>query len=175
MNSIGLVVNIFKINHNFDTSNATFVCESLDDSKDKLINYLISQLGNLNIDYPMDLTEFENIWFKQNYVNTNAFNYFIFQDGKWIQPWELNEIYDEFLDKMIEQESSNPPDFETIYGEPNPDEEVNDNFTMEQSEDILKFEKKLAEIMTNAKNIDFKEDQIKDCDCNQCKEAKLNI
>jgi hypothetical protein len=46
---------------------------------------------------------------------------------------------------------------------------------MEQSEDILKFEKKLAEIMTNAKNIDFKEDQIKDCDCNQCKEAKLNI
>ena len=56
---------------------------------------------------------------------------------------------------MIEKESSNPPDFETIYGEPNPDEEVNDNFTMEQSEDILKFEKKLAEIMTNAKNIDF--------------------
>ncbi len=42
-------------------------------------------------------------------------------------------------------------------------------------EDIQKFEKKLAEIMANAKSVDFKEDQIKDCDCNQCKEAKLNI
>lgn len=175
MNSIGLIVNIYKFNHNFDAVNSTFICESINDAKDKLINYLISQLGNLNIDYPMDLTEFENIWFKQNYVNTNAFSYFIFQDNKWIQPWELHEIYDEFLDKMIEKESSNPPDFETIYGEPNPDEEVNDNFTMEQSEDILNFEKKLAEIMNNAKNIDFKEDQVKDCDCNKCRDAKLNI
>lgn len=175
MNSIGLVVNIFKFNHNFDTSNATFVCESLEDVKKNLINYLISQLGNLNIDYPMDLTEFENIWFKQNYVNTNAFNYFVFHDNKWSQPWELHEIYDEFLDKMIENDSSNPPDFEIIYGEPNPDEEVNDEFTMNQSEDILKFEKKLSEIMTNAKNIDFKEDQVKDCDCDKCKEAKINI
>ncbi len=175
MNNIGLVVVINKFNHNFDTSNATFVCDSIDNVKENLISYLISQLGILNIDYPMDLTEFENIWFKEKYVNTNAFSYFIFQDGKWIQPWDLQEIYDEFLDKMIENDSSNPPDFDTIYGEPNPDEEVNDDFKMDQSEDILKFEKKLAEIMTNAKSVDFKEDQIKDCDCNQCKEAKKNI
>lgn len=175
MNKIGLVVNVNKFNHNFDVSNITLVCDSMDDVKEKLINYLILQLGNLDIDYPMDLTEFENIWFKENYVNTNAFSYFIFQNNKWVQPWDLQEIYDDFLDKMIEHDSSNPPDFDTIYGEPNPDEEVNDDFTMDQSEDIQKFEKKLAEIMANAKSVDFKEDQIKDCDCNQCKEAKLNI
>jgi len=184
MNKIGLIVNINKYKHYFETSNATFVCDTFDNIKEKLINHLVLHFGNLNIDYPMDLTDFEYIWFNQNYVNTNAFSYFIFsqsdQSAKWSQPWELQEIYDDFLDKMVEKDSLNPPDFDTIYGEPNPDEDMDDNFTMDHNEEIEKFEKKLNEIMTNAKNIEIHENQVKDCDCDKCKEgyelqkAKLN-
>jgi hypothetical protein len=176
MNKIGLIVNINKYKHYFETSNATFVCDTIDNTKEKLINHLVLQFGNLNIDYPMDLTDFEYIWFKENYVNTNAFSYFIFfqsdQDTKWCQPWDLQEIYDEFLDKMVEKDSTNPPDFDAIYGEPNPDEEVDDKpVTMEQTEEIEHFEKKLNEIMTNAKNVEIRENQVKDCDCERCKEG----
>jgi hypothetical protein len=171
MNKIGLIVNINKYNHYFETSNATFVCDSVDEAKNKMIDHLVTRMGSLNIDYPMDLNDFEYIWFNQNYVNTNAFIYFIFNETKWYQPWDLQEIYEEFLDKMVEKDSSNPPDFDTIYGEPNPDEEAEDNFTMEHSEEVQKLEQQLSEIISNAKNVDIHENTVTDCDCDRCKEG----
>lgn len=171
MNKIGLIINISKYNNYFETSNTTFLCDTIDEAKGKMIEYLVTQMGSLNIDYPMDLHDFEYIWFKQTYVNTNAFTYFIFNDTKWHQPWDLQDIYDEFLDKMIEKDSLNPPDFDTIYGEPNPDEEAEDNFAMEHSEEIQELEKKLSEIISNAKNADTHEDLVRDCDCERCKEG----
>ena len=187
MNKIGLIVDINKFNHYFETSNATFICDTIDEAKDKMIEYLVTYMGSLNIDYPMDLHDFEYIWFNQNYVKTNAFTYFIFNGTKWYQPWDLQEIYEEFLDKMIAKDSLNPPDFDTIYGEPNPDEENEDNFTMdhEQNEQIQELERKLSEIISNAKNtgidgdgdghahghVNMDTDMVKDCDCDRCKEG----
>jgi hypothetical protein len=171
MSKIGLIVNINKFNKCFETSNATFVCDSDDEAKNKMIEHLVTYMGSLNIDYPMDLDDFEYVWFKQNYVKTNAFTYFIFNETKWHQPWDLQEIYEEFLDKMVEKDSSNPPDFDTIYGEPNPDEEEEDKFTMEHSEEVQELEKKLSEIISNAKNVNIHEDTVKDCDCDRCKEG----
>ncbi len=171
MSKIGLIVNISKYNHCFETSSANFVCGTIDEARDKMIEHLVTHMGSLNIDYPMDLHDFEYLWFKQNYVNTNAFTYFIFNDTKWYQPWDLQEIYDEFLDKMIEKDSSNPPDFDTIYGEPNPDEEAEDKFTMEHNEEVQELERKLSEIISNAKNAEMHEDTVKDCECDRCKEG----
>ncbi len=172
MSKIGLVVNINKFNHYFETSSTTFICNDLEEAKNKLIDHLVVNMGNLNIDYPMDFTDFEYIWFKQNYVNTEAFIYYIYAEETWFRPWDSQDIYSDFLDKMIEKDSSNPPDFETIYGEPNPDEETEDKFSMEQNEEIQELEKKLSEIITNAKTSNNHEDQVKECNCERCKEGE---
>jgi hypothetical protein len=76
---------------------------------------------------------------------------------------------------MFEEDSKNPPDFSQIYGEPDPDEDTLDKFTMEDNEHIKEFESKLKEIISNSKKVSFKEDQVKDCNCDKCQDAKCFV
>lgn len=168
MNKIGLLVTLNKFTTYFETIQIDYVCETLDEAKEMLVNYLANHFKDLNIDYPLELIEFEYHWFKQQYVNSNSFYYKIFMDGKWSEPWETQDIYSDVYDKMLEYETNNPPDFSEIYGEPNPDEEKMDKFTMEQSEEIKQLEKKLGEILDQAKVSDNKTDQVKECFCDKC-------
>lgn len=170
MNNIGLVITINKFKQYFETSQSTLICESIDEAKYKLIDYLAKEFNNLNIDYPFDFSDFEYNWFGQQYVNTNAFYYTLFIDGAWHEPWEHQDIYSEVLDKMQTIEEANPPNFDEIYGEPNPDEDTVDKFSMEKTEQIHEFEKKLTEIIKQSKTLNFKEDHIKECECEKCKE-----
>lgn len=168
MNKIGLIVTVNKFKYYFETEQQTWVCDSVEEAKKLLVKHLASLFSSLSIDYPLELSEFEYIWFGKQYVNTNAFNYKVFIGDKWIEPWEQEDIYSDVLDEMLDTENESPPKFEEIYGEPNPDEEVNDNFSMENNEAMQEFEKKLNEIIQSSKNVSFKEDQVKECKCDKC-------
>ncbi len=174
MNKVGLIVTINKYNHWFETMQTSYVCDDIEDAKNTLVDYLVQQFRNLNIDYPLDLSDFEYLWFKQQYVNTNAFYYKLFMENIWCEPWDQQDIYSEVLDKMFEQETQNPPDFSNLYGEPDPDEEVNDNFdNIEHNEQLLELERKLTNIIKESKNVHFKEDTVKECKCDQCQEGEV--
>ena len=170
MNKIGLIITINKFKHYFETNQITLLCESIDEAKNKLVEHVANDFSNLNIYYPFELVEFEYHWFGQQNVNNNAFYYRLFIDGQWHNPWNEQDIYSDVLDKIQANEESNPPNFDEIYGEPDPDENTVNKFTMEQNEEIHEFEKKLTDIIKQSKNINIKEDQVKECKCKQCKE-----
>lgn len=169
MSSFGLIVTINKFKTYFESIQHTYTGTSLEDVYDKLINILASEFNILNIDYPTEFTDFEYLWFKQTYVNCNAFSYKIFSNNKWFEAWEPQEIYSDVLDKMLEQATTNPPDFSQVYGEPNPDEDKIDTFTEAPSEQLLEMEQKLKEIIEASKNTHTKEDSVKECNCDKCK------
>jgi hypothetical protein len=103
----GLIINLNKYNSFCEIIHKTFICDNLEDCKNQLINFLIDEFKDLNIDFPLELNEFEYIILNQNYINTNIFNYMIFYDDKWITPWELDDIYTELLEKIHELDIKN--------------------------------------------------------------------
>ncbi len=171
MNKIGLVITINKYKHYFETNQITCICETMDEAKDKLVEYLANEFSILNIDFPLDLADFEHLWFHQQYVNTNSFYYKLFMEGVWHEPWDHQDIYSDVLNKMQAYEESNPPNFEEIYGEPDPDENKVDHFSLDKDEQIHELEKKLTEIINQSKTVQIKEDQVKECKCEKCKES----
>jgi hypothetical protein len=170
MNKIGLILTINKFKQYFQSSQMTWSCDSLEEAKYKLIEYIANEFYNVNIDYPFDLLDFEHHWFGQQYTNTNAFNYKIFMEGEWHNPWDDQEIYSDVLAKIQAAEESNPPNFDELYGEPDGDGDAENNSTMEQNDEIHELEKKLTEIIKESKKTTFKEDQVKECKCDKCKE-----
>jgi hypothetical protein len=168
--NIGLVITVNKFNHYWNTTQSTFVCDTLDNAKKTLVNNLASQFYVLNIDFPLELADFEYIWFNQQQVEADSFYYKVFMDGSWSEPWDTHDIYADVLDAMLDLETNNPPDFSTLYGEPNPDENADDKFPVEQSDEITEMEKKLTEIIAQSQTLHAKEDQVKECKCDQCKQ-----
>ena len=145
MSSYGLIITINKYIKYFETIKQTFVCNSLEECKYKMIEFIANQFTFLNIDFPLELNDFEYIWFEQNYTQLNVFSYTIFtnftktiskgeepftEDLEKIyysskmdnEPWELQDIYYEVIEKIHELEINNPPDFSQLYEEPDPDE-----------------------------------------------------
>jgi hypothetical protein len=171
MNKIGLIITINKFKRYFETQQTTLVCETIEEAREKLLEYLSKELECLNIDYPLDLTDFEHYWFGQQYINTNAFYYKLFMEGSWHEPWDQQEIYSDVLDRIEKNDLLDPPVFDEIYGEPNPDEDTVDNFSMENDEQIHELEKKFTEIIKQAKIANIKEDSVKECLCEKCVEA----
>jgi hypothetical protein len=163
MNQVGLIITINKFKNYFESKQKTWSCESIENAKSTLVEYLVEQFKNLNIDYPSELIDFEYIWFDRQYVNANAFNYQIFIDGNWCEPWEAHDIYFDVLDKMLEQECANPPNFDELYGEPDPDETEVEKYD---------FDKKLEDILKNAQTLDLHEEEVKECRCNTCLEQE---
>jgi hypothetical protein len=171
MTKFGLIITINKFNNYFETIQTTYVFDTIDEAKNKLLTYLGDQFKHLNIDFPIDFIDFEYMWFKEQYINTNAFNYKIFNNDEWTEPWDTQEIYSDVIELMIEAETKIPIDFSQLYGEPDPDENVNDNFTMEPTEQMQELENKLKEIISQAKTMDIQTDQVKECPCSKCLEG----
>lgn len=157
MNKIGLIITINKFKHCFETNQTTMICETIDEAKNILINHLTKEFSNLNIDYPFDLIDFEYHWLGQQYVNTDAFTYKLFINDKWHEPWELQEIYSDVLDKIQANEEADPPNFEEIYGEPDPDEDI-----IDKTQIIHEFEKELTDIIEQAKTSNLKKKSDKE-------------
>lgn len=115
---IAIIININKFNKYFDYETHTFVCNDLNECYEKLINTLVSVFINTDIDYPDDLIDFDYLWFNRQYVKIPSFYYKIFSNNIWDNPWENQEIYSDILDKINQIETSNPPNFSKLYGEP---------------------------------------------------------
>ncbi len=173
MNKIGLVLTINKYSTYFETNTVYNFYDSLEIAKQSLIDIIFSNFKQITIDYPSDLIDFEYLWFKEQYVKTNAFVYQIYYNDTWSEPWDSQDIYEDVLEKIQDYENKNIPDFSKIYGEPNPDME-DDNFTYshtEQNDEFKQtneFEQKLKEIISLAQSTQLKDDLVKDCHCPQC-------
>ncbi len=182
MSKIGLFIGITKSSTYFESINDYKVVDTIDEAHMELINYLVKHLGVLNIDYPLSFEDFEYIWFNEQYVKSSVFNYKLFVNDKWVEPWESQEIYSDVLDKMFDEEIKNPPDFSHIYGEPNALEEPSavDNessishdtmpsVSEESTKDMEFFEKTLKNIIEQSKTVVSHDDASeKACGCDKC-------
>ena len=173
MSNIGLIITINRFNTYFESNSYTTLHETIDDARNKLVETLVENFKYINIDFPNNLVDFEYIWFKEQYVNVNSFTYKLFLNNNWSEPWDSDDIYDDVLVKLEEYEIQNAPDFSKMYGEPNPDVEADDKFSIENNEQTHEFESKLKEIISQAQNCKTKEDEVKDCPCEKCQEGYI--
>jgi len=171
MNKIGLSLTINKFTTYFESIPHFLLFDTLDDARKELINILVTHYKKFNINYPPILIDFEHEVFSQQYVKAETFVYKIFQNDRWEEPWEPQDIYDDVIEQIIKEESDNPPEFSEIYGEPDPDENIINKFTMENDECYQEMENKLKEIINQTNTVKFKEDQVKDCKCKSCQEG----
>ena len=123
MNKLGLIININGYNNKFFNFEKTFICNDLNHAHLILLNYLSSNLNILNIDYPLNFDELDYYWFDGNNIDAKIFSYKIFDNTKWIEPWDYDELYSEILEIMNKQEIDEAPDFSKLYSE----NEDNDN------------------------------------------------
>jgi hypothetical protein len=93
---------IIIINTRIDILENTFECTNLDEAQKKLVNCLALEFNKLNINFPIELTDFECEWFDRNYMKANAFYYNIFDsnESRWIKPWSLEDIYELILEEI---------------------------------------------------------------------------
>ena len=169
MNKVGLIVTINKYKTYFSSIQTSIVCDSIDDAYTELIKYIVAHLTPLYIDFPLELVDFENIWFNQTYVNADAFTYKLFHNNKWEEPWTQQEIYDDALEVMLAHENTNPPDFSKVFGEDAINDNTENNFTENniKDKDIDIIESKMKEIMEAAKNNGLEHELT--CNCESCK------
>lgn len=171
MNNIGLSLTINKFTTFYESTPHFIMVDSQESARKEIINILNTHYKKFHIDFPSDLSEFEHEVFGHTYVHADAFVYKLFINNKWEEPWETQDLYDDVIERIIKEESDDPPDFSDIYGEPNPDESINDKCTMENDEYSQEMEKKLKEIMTQSSTVKMKDDQVKDCKCKSCQEG----
>jgi hypothetical protein len=75
-----------------------FIFENLDECLNKIIITVKDHINKKN-DFPNDLDEFTNIhWYENNIMNNEVFDYYIFINDEWKQPWTLQEIYDDVIE-----------------------------------------------------------------------------
>jgi len=76
----------------------TFSCKNLEECKNKLIVNFKNNILN-KVDYPEDLDIFSSLfWYNDYNMDNNLFDYEIFIDNKWTQPWTLQELYEQVID-----------------------------------------------------------------------------
>ena len=127
MNKLGLIININGYNNKFFNFEKTFICNDLNHARLILLNYLSSNLNILNIDYPLNFDELDYYWFDGNHIDAKIFSYKIFDNTKWIEPWDYDELYSEILEIMNKQEIETAPDFSKLYSENDDNDNDNDN------------------------------------------------
>lgn len=171
MNNIALSLTINKNINYYESTPYFLTFDSLENARSELINILFTHFKKLHINYPNDLVDFEYEYFNQQYVKADSFVYKIYYNNRWDEPWETQDIYDDVIEKIVMEESDNPPDFSEIYGEPDPDENIINSFTMENDECYKEMESKLKEIINQSTDVKIKEDTVKDCKCKSCQEG----
>ena len=119
---IGLIITINKYTSWFSSSTETFTFNTLEETQNKLVSYLTDILININIDFPQDLDDFETLWFNEKYTTLSFFNYRLFNNDLWSDPWDNQEIYSLVLENLIKVQQEQNINYEQLYGEPTIDE-----------------------------------------------------
>lgn len=98
------------------------VCNDLDDCYNKII-VTVKNTILLQVDYPDDYEEFKNlIWYNSVSFDNEVFTYSIFYEGKWIEPWTHQEIYDKVTEIIHNVDIQN-----SIYNKKNTYDYVSDS------------------------------------------------
>jgi hypothetical protein len=130
---IGLIIVINKYS---SQETLTFNLKSIDEAKDKLITILVDNFKHLNVDFPLDISDFEYTWFNEESSNLPIFTYKIYNND-WITPWDEQDIYTDVLEKLYELEITTAPNFSELYGEPIEDSfEKNDELNDEKNDEL---------------------------------------
>jgi hypothetical protein len=172
MNKVGLIVTINKLKNHFSSVQTSIVCDNMDEAYIELIKYISAHFASLEIDFPDNIDDFHNIWFKQTYVNMDVFNYKCFHNNRWVEPWSHDEIYDDILEALFIHETKTAPDFAKMYGE-DITEESEENNTMTQNftssnKMIAEFEEKMNKIFDDSKHAN-------NCSCENCKVTQIEL
>jgi hypothetical protein len=134
-----------------ETSNEKiFYAINLDSCKKLLIEYLASLLKNINIDFPDDILDFEYIWFQQTFMESSFFSYDVDNE----EPWEYQEIYEEVLEKLLQIEHANIPNFSELYSEEEEEDYNYSNIAEQEHENALE---KFDQV-----------EQVEECKCAKC-------
>jgi len=159
---IGLIITINEYKNYFKSYDKTFICDTIDIAKNELIKYIAELFNKLDIDFPEDIYDFERIWYDNKYINAKIYNYKLFIDNKWIEPWEYEELYYDIIDQIVKIESEKPVEEEI---NDDNDDDNNDNnsdnenkneyeYLESSNNDKLKdFEDNIEKILSNLKNI----------------------
>jgi hypothetical protein len=155
MTTFALTITLNKFTKYFESINKSFTCSDLEVTKNVLINFIASHINHLTIDYPLTLEEFEYIWFDEQYVKCNLFSYNVFniQSNEWINPWSLDEIYEDTLTYLHAKELLVPVNLSKLYGEPNPDEEEDDNILYDDFNDEKELKDNEEQMTTTEKTM----------------------
>jgi len=185
--SIGLSITFIKYNNHFKILNEYLVCDNIEEAREKLIDYFIKQIKDINIDFPLEFDDFEYIWLDNNYIDGNMINYKIFIKNEWIEPWELQEIYSDVLNKLDELYTSvlthlqnERIEVSNLFEELN--DELNNELNNELNEELNKdsnlntpqnkpnntYSEFENEIHTILNKINIKNDFEQKCECNNC-------
>lgn len=82
---------------------------SLDDCKKQIVELIRDECMLLVGDFPDDYSEFANlVWYSKANMDNEVFDYKIFHEGKWIVPWDNQEVYDWVLDALHTEDLKNP-------------------------------------------------------------------
>ena len=171
MSKVALSLTVNKFSNYFEAIPYFLTFDTLENAKNEMINILVTHYKKLHINYPQEILDFEYINFNKEYVKAESFIYKIYYNDKWDEPWENQDIYSDVIEKIINEDSDSPPDFSEIYGEPDPDENIINKFTMENDECYQQMESKIKEIINQSANATNKEDYVKDCKCKLCQEG----
>ena len=166
--SIGLSITFIKYTKRFEILNEYLICDNIDQAKEKIIDYIVKQIQYINIDFPLEFENFEYIWFENNYINTNMINYKLFINNDWIEPWDLQELYTDVLDKLQEKIYATEINFSELFEETNEDNAIDNNVNLEHDIKFDDFEKKMHNIFKNIDKINIKDDFVKNCKCDNC-------
>lgn len=108
-----LVVIINKYINYFDQFKYHKICDTMKECESVLVDFISGHVKDLNIDFPLDLEDFNTIWFDNNRVEADSFTYLIIPLNKssitynWNEPWNLNDVYDLLLDNIHKIELEN--------------------------------------------------------------------
>ena len=96
---------------NGSTQHINLTACSLDDSLKVIVEHLKFKINQNHkkeayLNYPNDISIFCDNWFKDN-ENNQFFNYHIFHNNEWINPWTLQEIYDKIVKSIKNDEKKN--------------------------------------------------------------------
>jgi hypothetical protein len=84
----------------------TLIGTNLDDCLQKITLYLKTNL-EMNIDYPYDFDEFAVIYLDNCANKVDVFDYKIFYENNWIQPWSHQDIYENIVELIIKLDIQN--------------------------------------------------------------------
>ena len=167
--TVGLVITYVSFNKNIEIINDYIICQDIENSKIELIKYFSNKIQNLNIDYPLEYEKLEYLVFNDNYINCNMINYKIFNNNTWSDPWDIQEIYDEVLELLLQKENEQEIDMNELYGEPNAEKLIAENhFSICSDLKYQKLEKEIVNILSKSEHINLKDEFAKNCSCEKC-------